>query len=105
MSRRGFIPDRFSRANHPTDGDHEVLGVRVGRGAVEVSAHTVTARRTGDWWALEVPDLPGVFTQSKRLDTAPDAAREAIGLMLGADPSTIDVAIEPLPVGVRTRRR
>ena len=31
-----------------------------------VTRYNVKARRSGDWWALEVPDLPGVFSQAKR---------------------------------------
>ena len=62
---------------------------------MELTTYRVTARRTGDWWALEVPELPGVFTQSKRLDTATESAREAIGLMLDTDPDSIQVVVEP----------
>ena len=29
---------------------------------------TAVARRVGGWWAVEVPELPGLFTQAKRLD-------------------------------------
>jgi predicted RNase H-like HicB family nuclease len=56
--------------------------------------YRVTARRSGDWWALEVPDLPGVFTQAKRLDTAERTAREAISAMLDTDPRNVHVNIE-----------
>lgn len=60
-----------------------------------MSTYRVTARRTGDWWALEVPELPGVYSQSKRLDAASDAAREAIAAMLDTEPDSIEVHIEP----------
>lgn len=60
-----------------------------------MTRYNVKARRSGDWWALEVPDLPGVFSQAKRLDKAEAAAREAIALMLDTDPNSFDVVIEP----------
>lgn len=64
-----------------------------------MAAYTVTARRTGDWWALDVPDVPGAYSQCKRLEQAPDLAREAIALVLDQDEADIEVAIEPqLPV-------
>ncbi|MCC3655135.1 type II toxin-antitoxin system HicB family antitoxin [Streptomyces sp. S07_1.15] len=59
-----------------------------------MKTYRVTARRAGDWWALEVPSLPGVFSQTKRLDKAEGAAREAISVMLGAEPGDIEVSIE-----------
>lgn len=64
-----------------------------------MATYTVTARRTGDWWALEVPDVPGAYSQCKRLGQAPDLAREAIALVLDKDEADIDVTVEPqLPV-------
>jgi predicted RNase H-like HicB family nuclease len=59
-----------------------------------MKTYRVTARRSGDWWALEVPDLPGVHSQTKRLDRAAGEAREAIGLMLGIEADSIDVEVE-----------
>ncbi|URN15881.1 MULTISPECIES: type II toxin-antitoxin system HicB family antitoxin [Streptomyces] len=61
-----------------------------------MSTYRVTARRVGEWWALEVPDLPGVFSQAKRLDQAEEAAREAIAVMLDVEPEEIAVEIEPV---------
>jgi predicted RNase H-like HicB family nuclease len=63
---------------------------------VAVSTYRVTARRVGEWWALEVPDLPGVFSQAKRLERADEAAREAIAVMLDIEPDQVEVHIEPL---------
>lgn len=40
---------------------------------------TAIARRSGSWWAIEVPEIPGLFTRTKRLNqvksTVIDAAR------------------------------
>lgn len=63
---------------------------------VAVSAYRVTARRIGEWWALEVPDLPGVFSQAKRLERADEAAREAIAVMLDIEPDKVEVVVEPV---------
>jgi predicted RNase H-like HicB family nuclease len=62
---------------------------------VAVTAYRVRARHVGDWWALEVPDLPGVFSQAKRLDKAEAAACEAIAVMLDVEPEAVRVEIEP----------
>jgi predicted RNase H-like HicB family nuclease len=58
-----------------------------------MTTYHVTARRSGDWWALEVPELPGVHSQTKRLDHADEAAREAIAVMLDIEPEDIQVTI------------
>jgi DNA-directed RNA polymerase specialized sigma subunit len=54
--------------------------------------------RSGDWWAITVPALVGVFSQAKRLDQVEDRAREAISLMLDVDEDDVgdlDVAVTP----------
>ena len=56
--------------------------------------YQVKARRSGDWWALEVPEVPGVYSQTKRLDQAEAVAREAIAVMLDTEPDDIEVAID-----------
>jgi predicted RNase H-like HicB family nuclease len=45
----------------------------------------VEAVRSGDWWAITVLDLDGVFSQAKRLDQVEAHAREAIAMMLDID--------------------
>lgn len=42
----------------------------------------VEARRSGRWWAISLPDHPGVFSQARRLDQVEDCAREALALAL-----------------------
>jgi len=52
--------------------------------------------RSGNWWAITVPDLDGVFSQARRLDQVESRAREAIALMLDvdeADVGEIDVTV------------
>lgn len=52
--------------------------------------------REGDWWAVDVPEVPGVHTQAKRLDHAEGMARDAIALMLEVPLDSFDVEIEPV---------
>jgi len=52
-------------------------------------------RRTGGWWAIEVPEIPGVFSQARRLDGVEAMARDAIALMRDVDPMSFDVTVEP----------
>lgn len=47
--------------------------------------YRVEAVRSGDWWAITVPELTGVFSQAKRLDQVESRAREAIAMMLDID--------------------
>lgn len=51
------------------------------------------ATRTGEWWAVEVPTIPGLFTQAKRLDQIPELVEDAAG-MLGVDVVASDVRVE-----------
>jgi predicted RNase H-like HicB family nuclease len=69
---------------------------RANPAAADEGAYRVTARRSGDWWALQVPELPGVFSQAKRLETADAAAREAIAAMLDTEPEDVQVSVEPV---------
>ena len=57
---------------------------------------TARARRSGDWWAVDVPELPGVFTQARRLEHIPDLVRDAVSLLEHVEADTIEVAVEPL---------
>lgn len=50
---------------------------------------TAKARRSDGWWAVEVPEVPGVFTQARRLDQVPEMAIDAVTLMLGIDADEI----------------
>ncbi len=60
--------------------------------------YRVEAVRFGDWWAITVPALRGVFSQAKRLDRVKATAREAIAMMLDVDESnvgSIEVDVRP----------
>ncbi len=56
--------------------------------------YTARARRSGSWWAIDVPELPGVYSQARRLDRVESMARDAIALFLDVDPATLDIRVE-----------
>src|SRR5690625_383006 len=51
------------------------------------------ATRSGEWWAVDVPELPGLFTQAKRLDQIPTMVEDAAAL-LGKNISASDVQVQ-----------
>jgi len=42
---------------------------------------TAKATRSGTWWAVEVPEIPGLFTQARRLEQVEAAVEDAAGLL------------------------
>ncbi|GGI09869.1 helix-turn-helix domain-containing protein [Egicoccus halophilus] len=62
-----------------------------------MSTYRVTATRDGDWWSLVAYDVEGreVASQSRRLDQADAAIREAIALVLDIDGDAFEVDISP----------
>lgn len=74
--------------------------------------HVALCRRSGDWWAIEVPAVDGVLAQARRLAQAEAMARDAIAMMLNVMPDSVAVeAVPQLPerveravVQVRTSR-
>ncbi len=56
---------------------------------VSTLGHRVDVVQSGEWWAITVPSLRGVFSQAGHLDDVPAAAREAIALMLDVDPADV----------------
>jgi hypothetical protein len=57
---------------------------------------TAKATRSGGWWAVEVPEAPGAFTQVKRLDQVAEAAAEAVSDLLEVDAATVEVEVSPV---------
>ena len=51
---------------------------------------TAVATRSGGWWAIEVPEIPGLFTQVKRLHQVAAMAADAAAT-LGHD--DVDVTV------------
>jgi predicted RNase H-like HicB family nuclease len=56
--------------------------------------YTARVRRSGAWWAIDVPELPGVYSQVRRLDRVESMARDAIALFLDVDPATLEIRVE-----------
>lgn len=56
---------------------------------------TVEARvtRSDGWWAVSVPDVPGLFTQARRLDQVESLVREASEL-LGSPVERVNIVPE-----------
>jgi predicted RNase H-like HicB family nuclease len=70
---------------------------------VEITTYSAVCRRVGNWWAISVPELKGVHTQTRRLDQAAAMAQEAIALLLDIDLATVHVEVHPeLPGTVTT---
>ncbi len=71
----------------------------------ETRAYRVRAVRSGSWWAITVPELPGVFSQARRLDQVEAMAREAIAMMLDVDTCRIAlIEVEQSEGPVKGRR-
>lgn len=54
----------------------------------------IVGPRDGDWFPVEVPSVPGVFTQGRDLVEVEEMAREAIALMLDVPISEVAIRIE-----------
>ena len=51
--------------------------------------YRVVAERSGDWWAITVAELAGVFSQARHREQVESTAREAIALMLDIGESDV----------------
>lgn len=56
-------------------------------------AYTIVVERDQGWWAIRVAELPGVFSQTRRLDGVEVMARNAISLLLEVPPDSFDVVV------------
>lgn len=60
-----------------------------------VTTYNAICRREGDWWVITVPELEsGGVTQARSLDDVPATVADLVALMTGADPTTIEVAVQ-----------
>jgi predicted RNase H-like HicB family nuclease len=59
-------------------------------------AYTAQCRRVGDWWAIDVPEVPRLHTQARRLDQVEGMARDAIALLLDVPDDSFDVVVQPV---------
>ncbi|MDR3069634.1 MAG: XRE family transcriptional regulator [Propionibacteriaceae bacterium] len=42
---------------------------------------TAKCHRSGNWWAIEVPEIPGLFTQTRRLDQVEAMVLDAVSML------------------------
>lgn len=54
---------------------------------------TAHATRSGEWWAIEVPEIPGLFTQAKRLDQIEPVVAEAASDLSGDPAESFSVEV------------
>lgn len=55
---------------------------------------TAKAQRVGDWWAVEVPEVEGLFTQAKRLEQIPDMVADATALLENVPAESVKVTVD-----------
>lgn len=60
------------------------------------TTYTAHAQRSGSWWAIDVLEIDGVYSQARRIDQIEAAARDAIATMLDTRPDSFDVHVEPV---------
>lgn len=58
---------------------------------------TAHATRTEGWWAVSVPEVDGLYTQTRRLDQIPAMVRDALSLFpeLSIDASQAEITVVP----------
>lgn len=55
---------------------------------------TALATRSGHWWAIEVPEVEGVFTQTRRLEQVPAMVADAVPTMLDVPAGSVEVTVQ-----------
>lgn len=58
--------------------------------------YVAEARRSGRWWAITVPEVPGAFSQARRLADVEPMARDAIAAVLNVPVSQVKVDVRPV---------
>ena len=58
------------------------------------NTYKLIATREGGWWSIEVPEVPGVFAQARRLDQAEVMAHDRIASVLEVPENSFDVVVE-----------
>lgn len=56
--------------------------------------YTAEAVRSGRWWAIRVPEVPGVFSQARNLQEVRAMATDAIALVLDVPADGFDVDLQ-----------
>jgi predicted RNase H-like HicB family nuclease len=58
-----------------------------------MNVYKVEIERDGRWWAISVPQLPGVFSQARRRANVDSLAREAIALYLDIPQDSFEITV------------
>ncbi len=58
-----------------------------------MTVYRVDIERAGDWWAITVPDVPGVHSQARRHDEVEAMSRGAIALYLDVPEDSFELTI------------
>jgi len=67
-----------------------------------MATYTARTTRSGNWWAIQISELDGVFSQARRLEQVEDMARDAIAATLDVAPDSFAVTVVPeLPAKVQ----
>lgn len=55
---------------------------------------TAICERSGDWWAVTVPEIEGGFTQAKRLDQVPGMVADLVSLANGTPAAEVVIDVK-----------
>jgi predicted RNase H-like HicB family nuclease len=58
--------------------------------------YTAVCERNDGWWAVHLPQVPGVFTQACKLDQVAAMAQDAIAATLDIPADSIKIKVEPV---------
>lgn len=59
-----------------------------------MNTYEAVATRSGDWWAIEVPEVAGAFTQARHLRDVAATAREAVALLLEVPEADVEITVQ-----------
>ena len=62
--------------------------------APQTRTYTAKVVRFGEWWAIDVPELLGVHTQTRSLGDVEAMATDAIAAVLDVRPETISIRVD-----------
>jgi hypothetical protein len=55
---------------------------------------TAVCERSGDWWAVSVPEVEGAFTQAKRLDQVSEMVIDAVAPLTDTPAAEVSVTLD-----------
>lgn len=56
---------------------------------------TAVCVRSGDWWAVTVPEVDGGFTQARRLEQVPEMVADLVHLATDTPAEEVRVTVQP----------